>query len=56
LVNAEIEHSFLYLPRKSSFGYFAAPEAIGDEVVERLRNLHLIVGDSEIEWERVEGM
>lgn len=55
LVNAEIEHSFLYLPRKATVGYFAAPEAIGDEVVERLRNLHLIVGDSEIEWERVEG-
>ncbi|KAG7566958.1 hypothetical protein FFLO_01337 [Filobasidium floriforme] len=55
LVNAEIEHSFLYLPRRSTVGYFAAPEAIGDEVVERLRNLHLIVGDSEIEWERVEG-
>lgn len=55
LVNAEIEHSFLFLPRRSTYGYFAAPEAIGDEVVERLRNLHLIVGDSEIEWERVEG-
>ena len=53
LVNAEIEHSFLYLPRRATVGYFCAPEAIGDEVVERLRNLHLIVGDCEIEWERV---